>query len=250
MDQDKETGTIDPFWKTLYRIGGVAALIILLIYLIELVVVITFGLPPTTVEGWFAIFQVNRTLGLLRAFSLDIVATFLHAPVFLALFFTLRRERTSNWALLTATILALIGIAVYFATNTVFSMVYLSDQYAGATTDLQRTMALTAGQAILAIYNGSGPFMAFTLYAFAGLMVSVIMLQNTTFSKATAYTGIIGNILQLGPPPGYGPAIFFKIDPVLIGVGGVFLMAWLLLIATRLFQIGAGGLKVEKQNDG
>lgn len=234
-------------WKNLYRVGGAAALAMLVIYLVELVVVITVGLPPTTVEGYFALFQNNRSVGLLRSFSLDIIATFLHGPLFIALFFALRRNLKTYSALVIAMILAFIEMAVYFTSNTVFSLLYLSDQYTTAASDAQRSMFLTAGQTMLAINNGTGLFMAFTLYAVAGLIISVIMLRSNTFSKVTAYAGIIGNVLQLGPPPGYGPAIFFKIDPILIGIGGVFLMVWLFLIARRLFQLGSGALKEEAE---
>jgi hypothetical protein len=44
-----------------------------------------------------------------------------------------------------------VGIAVYFASNQAFSMLSLSDQYAAATTDAQRSMLLSAGEALLAI---------------------------------------------------------------------------------------------------
>ena len=225
--------------RILYRIGGVAAIAILTIYLIDLAVVITAGLPPVTIEDWFSLFQSNVHLGLLKSFSLDILANIFHAPLFLGLFFSLRKNRKSFPALMLSTIFAFIGMAVYFASNTVFSLLYLSNRYAAASTDAQRTMFLTAGQAMLAIYNGTGPFMAFTLYAIAGLTVSLIMLKSHTFSKTTAYAGIVGNALQLGPPPGYGPDLFFKIDPILIGIGGVFLMVWLFLIAKQFFRLAS-----------
>jgi|WetSurMetagenome_2_1015567.scaffolds.fasta_scaffold369060_1 hypothetical protein len=246
INQDNDLNTTHDLWKSLYKVGGVAALIILAIYLIELIVVIAFGLPPTTIQTWFALFQGNKSLGLLRSFSLDIVATLLHGPIFLALSFALSRNRKSYSALLISTTFAFVGMAVYFASNTVFSLLFLSDQYASATTEVQKSMFLTAGQAMLAIYNGTGPFMAFTLYAVAGLVISIVMLQSKTFSRKTAWAGIIGFILQLGPPPGYGPDIFFKIDPILIGIGGVFLLVWLALIAARLFELGKDQVKEGK----
>jgi hypothetical protein len=234
MQNSYGTGPID--LQILFRIGAISAITILLIYLIELVVVLIFGLPPTTIQEWFAMFQGNIHIALLRSFSLDILANIFHAPLFLALFFAIKHSRKSSPWLILAIIFALIGMGVYFASNTVFSLLYLSNQYAAAGTDAQRSMALTAGQATLAIYNGTGPFMAFTLYALAGLTVSIIMLKDENFSKITACAGIVGNTLQFGPPPGYGPDWFFKIDPILIGIGGVFLLAWLLLIAMHLFK--------------
>jgi len=44
--------------------------------------------------------------------------------------------------------LGLGGIALYFAVNPTLSMLYLSDQYAAATTDAQRSAFLAAGEAL------------------------------------------------------------------------------------------------------
>jgi hypothetical protein len=51
--------------------------------------------------------------------------------------------------------------------------------------------------------------------------------------------GIIGNTLELGPPTGLYPDIWGKIDPVLIGIGGVFLMIWYTLIVVKLFNLAS-----------
>jgi len=45
---------------------------------------------------------------------------------------------------------ALLGVGIFFATNNPFSMLSLSDQYAAATTNAQRSTILAAGQAVLA----------------------------------------------------------------------------------------------------
>jgi hypothetical protein len=49
--------------------------------------------------------------------------------MFLALYAALRRANKSYMAI--AMTLGFVGIAVYFASNTAFSMLSLSDQYAG-----------------------------------------------------------------------------------------------------------------------
>jgi len=59
--------TVDPQWKSLYIIGGVAALISAALGIIE-VIIETSGSSltssPTTVLGWFMLLQSNRLLGL------------------------------------------------------------------------------------------------------------------------------------------------------------------------------------------
>ena len=80
----------------IYKIGAVSAVIIVLVYLTELVVVVIYGLPPVTVEGWFTSFQNNRLVGLIQSFALDIIAVSFHVPLYIALFFFLRQTKKVN----------------------------------------------------------------------------------------------------------------------------------------------------------
>jgi len=59
------------------------------------------------------------------------------------------------------------------------------------------------------------------------------MLQRKIFSKATAYMGILANVLALGL---YVP----KIGIYILLFSVVFLLVWYILITPRLFQLGRG----------
>jgi hypothetical protein len=232
----------------LYRVGGVAALMIAVFFLIELMGVIATGLPPSTVIGWFTLIQHDRLRALFDLFCLDMLAMTLSVPLFLALYAALRRA--SPWFMALATVLAFVGIAVYFASNTAFNLLSLSDYYAAATTAAQRSLFEAAGQAALAGITSSpgsslGIYMGFTLPAIAGLIISVVMLRSTVFSKATAFVGILGNVLQFGPPSQFVPASWDSFFVVLVGVAGVVLVIWYVLIALKLFQLARGISKEE-----
>jgi hypothetical protein len=233
----------DSAWKPLYRIGGAAALLAAVLFVIEIIGVSATGPPPLTVIGWFTLLQHNRLLGLFDLFLLDMVVTALFVPMFLALYVVLRRASPSLMAL--ATIIAFIGIAVYFASNTAFSMLSFSDHYAAATTDAQRAQFLAAGQVALTGLNtgqGTGVYVAFTLNAIAGVLISAVMLRSTIFSKVTASVGLVGNVLELGLP---GVSVPFYVEFALVGIGGVLLVIWYLLIARRLFLLAQGISKEE-----
>ena len=133
-------------WKPLYRVGGAAALIVVLLYLIQIIVLVVSP-PPDTVIGYFTLFHRNALLGLLDLDLLSIADYALFVPLFLALYIALRRVSPSFMAIATA--LGLVGIATYFASNTAFEMLSLSNQYAAATTDAQRSFVrgLRAGDA-------------------------------------------------------------------------------------------------------
>jgi hypothetical protein len=221
--------TTDPRWGWLYKLGGAAALIMVVMIPIQIVVFIASP-PPSTVADYFTLFQSNRLLGLLDLDLLLIVDNVLAIALYLALYIALRRASESFMAI--ATVLGLISIVLYIASReATFTMLSLSNQYAAATTDAQRAMFLAAGQAMLAIYNGAAFHVSYVLGAAALLIISVVMLRSDVFSKATAYLGIVANVLAFGL---YVPSIgiFISIFSV------VFLWIWNILLARRLFQLG------------
>ncbi len=250
MDQVTNAETSDSDWKSLYRIGGVAALISGIFFRRNIAAEI--GLfseykPPVTVSNWFVLLQSNRLLGLSYLNIFDIVNYALVSLMFLALYVVLRRTNKSYMAI--ATILGFLGIAVYFASNKALSMLSLSEQYAAATTDTQRTMLLAAGEAMLAInrfsspgaHPGTGGYVSLFLIAIAGMITSVVMLRSDVFNRATAYVGILASAFDLA----YCIAFAFMptVDSELLAVifipaAGLFLMIWHIMVGWRLYQLG------------
>ena len=46
-------------------------------------------------------------------------------------------------------------------------------------------------QAPMSVYNGTGPFVAFNLFAIAGILLSVLMLNSGVFPKYAAIGGSV-----------------------------------------------------------
>jgi hypothetical protein len=245
--------TTDSAWKGLYRIGGAAILIAVVIFRrnfgAEMMGFRGFGIfgvpatPPSSAIDWFTLLQNNRFVGLALLDAVDIVNYALVGLMFLALYGALRQA--NRGAVTVATAFGLAGMAVYFASNQAFAMLSLSDQYAAATSDAQRSALLAAGQALLAIHNpgaiyqGLGIYMSLLLVALAGLIASIVMLRGSVFGKTTAWMGIAANGLVLG----YFVTLAFA--PALRAVPHVisapFRVIWYILIARRLFQLGSSG---------
>lgn len=228
-DQPGAAETADGRWSWLYRAAGVAALMSVVIILIEVIRNIASP-PPSNVVGWFTLFQDNRLLGLLAFELLIIISNALAIPMYLALYVALRRVSASLMTIALA--VGLVGIAVVFAGRPAFEMLYLSDQYAAATTEAQRSMFLSAGEMVLAIFNGTASQVSYIFAAIALLIISVVMLRSGIFGKITGYVGIITNVLALGF---YVPriGIFFGLISVL-----PFLIIWNILVARKFFQLG------------
>ena len=232
--RNRDTGAkpIDSRWKGLCKVGGAAALTMLVLMVIQIIIFIAWP-PPGTVDAYFTLFQNNWLLGLLSLDLLYIANNVLMILIYLALYAALKRASESSMAIALA--LGLVGIAAYFASNTAFEMLSLSNQYAAATTEAQSTMFLGAGQAMLEIYKGTAFAVYYVLNAAALLIFAAVMLRSNIFSKVTAYIGILAGVLMIIPSTAGTLGLYFALAS---------LVPWAIfsvLIARRFFQLGQPG---------
>ena len=132
----------------------------------------------------------------------DIANYVLVGIMFLAVFVALRKTNKS-YTLLALT-LSLLGAITYIVSNSALPMFSLSNQYAAATTEVQKSTLISAGQAVLAngynpgaVYQSAGFYLSLLFVALAGMLMSAIMLQSHIFGKATAYVGLFASTLDL-----------------------------------------------------
>jgi hypothetical protein len=78
------------------------------------------------------------------------------------------------------------------------SVLTFSELHAAATTDAQRTIYLTAWEMLSQVSTATPQMLGFLLMAVAGLITSVVILQNRSFGRSAAlgraggYVGIVG----------------------------------------------------------
>jgi hypothetical protein len=197
---------------------------------------------PSTVSDWFLLFQAKPIVGLLDFWGLEVPMYAMFAIVFLALYVVLREANQSAMAI--ALTLALLGIAIFFATNNPFSMLSLSRQFAAATTEANRTALLATGEAILANTNqrAIGGFnVGLLLVSVAGLMTSSVMRRATSFRRLTAYVGILTWGLSLADYLRQAFTSWAIIALLLILLDAFLLVIWFVLVGRRLWQLGRPG---------
>ncbi|HEY3316249.1 MAG TPA: hypothetical protein VGL40_13355 [Bacillota bacterium] len=240
---DTGAETADTSWKSLYRLGGAAALIAVTVYLLDVIITFLPGGAPEpgtlTVTDWFALLQGNWFLGLRALGFLNTIAMPLLLPMFLALFAAHRRVNQAYAAL--ALILFVVGMAVYIASNPAVPMSALSGRYAAATAEAQRSGLVAAGEAILARGEDftPGSLAGFLIGEIASLTMAVVMLRGQVFTKAAAYAGILGCVgLSIFTIWSTFVSLFYGAAVVLAGVGGLLNLVWLTLTARRLFRLG------------
>jgi len=236
-------------WKTLYISGGVATLLVVLIFRrnwsAEMSVSKGFGIfdvpdsMPSNALEWFELLQKDPFVGLSLFNLFDLINFALVGLIFLALYAALRNVNKS--LMLMAITAGLIGVAVYMASNQALEMFFLSQQYVAATSDAQRSIFLTAGDVLLvtnhpeAPYQATGIHLGLFLVLLAGLLISIVMLKSDVFGKAAAVCGILANGLALLGfiALAFGPTISW-IPPTL---SAPFRMIWYVLIAIKLFKL-------------
>jgi len=220
--------TTNSDWKTLYKISGTAALVSVALIPITAVAFFIWPLFPCPALEIFALIQADRLAGLMSLDFLYLLGNLVAFPIFLALYVTLKR--TNESLALIALALGLVGLVSIISARPVFEMLSLSDQYAAATSDVQRAQFLAAGEAMLALFHGTA-FNAHYILGSASLLISAaLMLRSETYSKMTAYVGLITNIVVFGL---YIPRIGVYIS--LLSVLGYLL--WNIMIARRLFWL-------------
>jgi len=205
------TETMNPRWNWLFKLGSMAALILLALFVAGIT-----GISATS--GWFAFFQNNWLMvlfklnirfsgtqtSMLKVFNiLDIVIMVLFGVLFLSLYAALCRTHRI-WSII-ATSLPFLGIVLFLITH-------------------------TAGRSGLLI---------------GGLIFSAVMLGSNIFSKVSAYVGIVASALlffagDIGTTV-FPPSNFIAI---LIGIGYVLWVIWFFLIGRRLFQLGSDKFQV------
>jgi hypothetical protein len=208
----------------------VAALAQIAIIVIEAPILMLYP-QPTSVQGHFAQFQSNILLGLLDLDLLLILAQVFTVLILLALYVALRQA--SPALMLTALTLGLLGIGLFLAINPTFSILYLSDQYAAAASEAQKTTFLAAGEALWANYNGTAFALFFIFNGLAYLLIATVMLRSHIFSKTTAIVGIIIGLMMLIPPLPRTGAIGLTLSYIVIIPSAI----WSILIARQLFQL-------------
>jgi len=226
-------------WRTLYRAAGAAALISAVFIPIQILVFIVWP-PPLegTASDWFTLFQGNELVGFLNLDLLLVADNVLLVPIFLALYILLLRASESVTVIATA--LGLLGAAFFIASNPAFEMLSLSNQYAAATTEAQRTTLLAAGETMLATWQGTTFEAAYFLGSLAGIGIGALMVRSSVFSNLTGWMAILGNAVGFG--------LYVPVVGVYISVFSVlFLEIWYILIARRLFQLGRGVSKAESR---
>lgn len=234
--------------QRLQIVGGIAALVAAIVFrrwlsaeygLLRAIGLIPGGPAPnpSTAADWYRLLHEHSLVGVLLLNATDLINYGLVGLIFLGLAAALWRR--ARRAAVVSAFLAIVGVAFFFLSNQAFPLLSLSREYYAATTDLDRGVLLSAGEALITTSNplvfATGVFWAFVLVTTAGVVASSAMLRTGVFSKATGWTGLVANIL------GLGYFLTVAVDPPLTAIpmslSAPFLLVWYILTGIGLLKI-------------
>lgn len=223
-------GNTDPAWNELYRLGGIAAIVSVIVMILSVGAFIVWPNAPgvTSTLDMLTLTQENTAAGL-TALDLGVsVSNLFSILLYLALYVALRSVNQSY--ALVALAFGLVAVASAIAARPVLEIFTLGDLYARAPSELEANRYLAAGETLLVLFHGT----AFRTYILLGgislLISSWLMLQSNLFGKAAAYLGILGNSAAIGfVLPVVGP--FFAFLSMLL------LAIWFILLAQGFFRL-------------
>lgn len=225
----------DSSWKTLYKIGGFSALIFILYSLVTMVLLVTIGGRPETARETLELLSQNRLVGLLRLDVLTLIVVPLYFPIFLSISAALRRCQPGLTLL--GAVLALSGLTLFLATPTAFPLIPLAEKYAAAGSAPEADHILVVAESLMAAdtWHHTGAMTGGILMLVAVILISVVMLKSESFSKWTAYFGILTHGLDLLRVL---VSFFFPDASVFImAVAGLLYLVWFPLLARDLFRL-------------
>ncbi len=183
-------------WNKLYKVAGLAALMIVLIIPIQIVVFSVFP-PPKDPTGFIELFHDNWVLGLLSLDFLYYINNTLLILFYLGLFAAMRK--TDITSMLIALIIGLIGIAVYFTSSVGFEMLEISKQYYHTDSIEIKRQFISVAHGLILKYQGTGFDVYYVFNAIALFLIAKTMFNSKEFGKTAAVWGLIAGILMIIP---------------------------------------------------
>ncbi len=229
---EKTALSAEPRWKDLHTVGGIACIVSELIIVLGIVAYFIWPYMPgyTTTEQIFSFIQADPLGGLMALDFFLLIGNLFSILIFLALYISLKRVNES-YALI-ALVLGLVAMILIVPARPIMEMVSLSQSYSAAASDIARSQVLAAGDALHALFNGTGWVVNTILGGISLLISSILMLRSRVFGKAAAWVGIVTNVAVL---------CFFlpgRIGTLLLFLSLPGYMVWYVQLALKFFRLG------------
>ena len=183
-------------YRGLYKTAFFSALVMLVIIPLQIAVFSIIPLPET-IPAWFDLFNRNILVGLFHSDLFILINNVLIAVIYLAFYHTLKK--TNKGMMQIALVLGLVGRAAYISSNKSFELLMLAKAYAGATLETDKTILLTAGQAMISGWQGTAFDAYYVLNGITLFIIAILMFKNDHYKRSTASFGLAAAIFMIIP---------------------------------------------------
>jgi|ERR1035437_462891 hypothetical protein len=227
--------------KGLCRVGGVSAILLSMSYIIITVLYVLGGALPSGSEEWLK-HLAKHTLEWRAILGFSVLTDFLFMFVLWSLYYVLKEiNRNATLAgICFVGLFVVLDLAVTWPNYS--SLISLSSKYAIANNDTQRMALVAAANYAYGVLSSS----LFAVYAILvpamGISIIGLVMLKGTFSKVTAYlgivTGILGIISVLGP-------FFFTGLGMIVIITSVLTTIWVLFVGFKLLKLSQQSIILE-----
>jgi hypothetical protein len=226
----------DPDRRSLYRAGAVSALVLGVSYIVIIALYASVGVPPSDGEAWLK-YGAGKTAAWWGIIGLSILTDVLFVPIALSLYVALEGVSKNLMRSAAAFVLLFVVLDLAVTWPNIAALVTLSDKYAAAVTDAQRTVDVAAANYASAVLRSTlaGVYSIVTLSL--GILMAGIVMIRAHFDRSAAYVGVATGVL--GVVSVAGPLVVSALAPTII-VASLLTTLWVLLVGYRLYRLGQG----------
>ena len=226
---------VGPDGKWLYRVGGVAAIVFGIAYIVIIALYVPTGARPGGAEAWLAHIARHTTVwGAIL--GLSVLTDFLLIPIALSLYRALQGINRNVMLTATACVGLFVVLDLALTWTNIASLIALSGHYAAATTDAQRAVFVTAAIYPSSVVDSNLLFVYNSLILAVGILMTGLVMLQGIFGKGTAYLGLATGILAI---VSVASAFFAStVSSIMIILASVLTTGWVLLAGYKLHRLG------------
>lgn len=213
-----------------YRVGGIAALLLGIGYLIIFPLYASVGAPPNGGEAWFKLLPGKTTIWW-AILGICVFTDFLYLPVVLALYLALKGVNRNAMVLAAAMVGLFVALDLAVTWSHYASILTLYSRYSTATNDAQRAGYIAAADYASAMLTSPLEIVYAIMTLSVGFLLIGFVMLKSAFNKITAWLGLATGVLGIASITGLSVAIIGN------ALGAT---VWLLLVGYKLCRLPDG----------